>query len=141
MDAVATTQISRLRKMNLKELHAQYQRLFNTRCKSNNREWVFKTVARKIQGDDLPESGKRSTAVPAKITSAKPSKAQGRKERDPRLPKVGATIEREYHGKLLKVAVVEDGFTFHGKHYRSLSGLAAEITGSVINGFAFFRLT
>lgn len=157
MDAVATTQISKLRTMNLKELHEQYQHLFKTPCKSNNREWVFKTVAKKIQGDDEPESAKRPVALSKLIEkhkTIKPSvnraKSQGLNNpgiakkaggRDPRLPKVGSTIERDYKGKTLKVSVTDDGFTYSGKQYRSLSALAKEITGGIINGFAFFRLT
>lgn len=156
MDARATTQISKLRQMNLKQLHEQYRELFKAPCKSNNREWVFKTVARKLQNDEEPESAKRPVSLPALIAkhakkphtqpagkeiapqkSAKRAKAG---ERDPRLPKVGSTIEREYHGKVIKVAVNEDGFTWSGKHFGSLSKLATEITGGIINGFAFFKL-
>ena len=62
-------------------------------------------------------------------------------QRDPRLPKIGTTIERVYKGKKLLVTVTEDGFTFSGKPYRSLSALAMAITGAkAMNGFLFFRL-
>src|SRR5262245_56416127 len=60
---------------------------------------------------------------------------------DPRLPKPGATITREYKGKTLSVKVVEGGFEFAGRQYRSLSALAREVTGAKsINGFLFWGL-
>jgi len=60
--------------------------------------------------------------------------------RDPRLPKVGTTIEREYKGKKLLVRVLEKGFEYEGKEYRSLSSLAKHISGQIVNGFTWFKL-
>jgi len=57
------------------------------------------------------------------------------------ITKPGTTIERVYKGKKLLVTVTEDGFTFSGKPYRSLSALAMAITGAkAMNGFLFFCL-
>jgi hypothetical protein len=119
-------------------------------------------VARKIQGEEEPESSKRpvplaqlvakyskkgrsknatKSAKREKSTEPKKSKAKPVGDRDPRLPKSGTTIEREYKGKKLHVTVAEDGFTFGGKSYKSLSALAAHITGAkAINGYLFFML-
>ena len=69
--------------------------------------------------------------------SAKPRPAG---QRDPRLPKVGTTITKEWHGKKLLVRVLENGFEYDGKSFRSLSGLARHITGQIINGYGFFAL-
>ncbi len=59
---------------------------------------------------------------------------------DPRLPPPGNWIVREYKGRTVQVLVVHDGFENEGKRYKSLSAVAAEITGSHINGFRFFKL-
>jgi len=62
--------------------------------------------------------------------------------RDPRLPAAGETILRTYKGEELSVDVLERGFRWKGDEYRSLSKLAAVVTGQkAINGFAFFKLT
>ena len=59
---------------------------------------------------------------------------------DPRLPPVDAAIERSYQGKQLVVFVLENGFEYNGKLYRSLSSIAHQITGTRWNGFHFFGL-
>lgn len=50
----------------------------------------------------------------------------------------GATILREYQGKTYKVAVLDNGYLYDNKHYRSLSAIANVITGSHCNGRKFF---
>ena len=53
---------------------------------------------------------------------------------DPRLPRVGAVIAREHDGKTIRVKVMEDGFDYRGKTYRSRSAIAREATGTSWNG-------
>lgn len=55
-----------------------------------------------------------------------------------RLPPVGTIITKKFKGKVLEILVTEDGLSYEGRHYRSLSGLAMEITGYPISGFVFF---
>ena len=45
-----------------------------------------------------------------------------------------------YRGRDLVVEVLEEGFVFEERRYRSLSAIAREITGSHWNGFVFFVL-
>jgi len=61
--------------------------------------------------------------------------------RDPRLPKPGSTLSRQYRGHEIRVLVLEDGFEYDGRHYASLSALAREVTGQRWNGLLFFGLT
>ena len=60
---------------------------------------------------------------------------------DPRLPKPGSTITKEWRGKRLEVKVFADHFEFRGKPYRSLSRIACDLVGGSVNGFRFFGLT
>jgi len=62
-----------------------------------------------------------------------------RRCRDPRLPAAGAVLCREYRGVLHEVTVFEEGFTYNGRHYGSLSRIATEITAVQYNGFLFFK--
>jgi len=57
-----------------------------------------------------------------------------------RLPIPGTVITRKYKGKLLEVKVLEKGFEFEGKPYRSLTGIVKKITGAQWNGYNFFDL-
>ena len=161
MDASATTQISKLRRMDLKELQAEYERVFEKPSKSRNREWLFKVIAKKIQDNVEPESANKPVALPTliakfekkprtrsrNITKKSAKKSEGKKtrvkaigERDKRLPKSGTTLSREWHGKKYLVKVLDQGFEFGGKPYRSLSGVAKQISGQIVNGFLWFGL-
>jgi hypothetical protein len=54
--------------------------------------------------------------------------------------KPGAKLVREWQGKPHTVVVVEDGFEWRGKQWRSLSAIAREITGGHWSGPRFFGL-
>jgi len=47
---------------------------------------------------------------------------------------------REWQGSAHRVTMLDDGMAFNGKRYRSLSGVAREITGSRWSGPRFFGL-
>ncbi len=57
-----------------------------------------------------------------------------------RTVKPGAVLVREWRGASHHVSVLENGFSFRGKHYRSLSEVAREITGTRWSGPLFFGL-
>lgn len=61
-------------------------------------------------------------------------------DRDPRLPKPGVILSREYGGLTHEVEVLEEGFRWSGKSHSSLSAIARAITGTSWNGFLFFGL-
>ena len=49
---------------------------------------------------------------------------------------------RPYKGKDYRVTILDEGFRYDGREFRSLSKLASEITGQAsINGYLFMRLT
>jgi hypothetical protein len=52
----------------------------------------------------------------------------------------GTVLLREWHGVTHRVTVLEHGILFRGKHYRSLSQVAREITGCGWSGPLFFGL-
>lgn len=52
----------------------------------------------------------------------------------------GHRLTREWHGTRYDVEVVEDGFTYAGKTFKSLSEVARTITGTSWNGPRFFGL-
>jgi hypothetical protein len=83
-------------------------------------------------------AGGKGASAPAKGARARKGKAR---ERDPRLPPADTVLEREHDGKVIKVKVLEEGFQWKGKTYRSLSAIAKEATGTIWNGLLFFGLT
>lgn len=60
--------------------------------------------------------------------------------RDKRLPIPGSKIIKMYKGRKLEIKVLERGFEFDGKIYKSLSAVSHMITGSNWNAFDFFKL-
>jgi hypothetical protein len=54
--------------------------------------------------------------------------------------KAGALLVREWNGALQRVMVLETGFAWNGKTYRSLSQIARAMTGTTWNGHRFFGL-
>lgn len=63
------------------------------------------------------------------------------KERDSRLPAVGTVITKTYHGQAFEVKILENGFEYQGKTYKSISRVAMEIVKRPISGYVFFGLT
>jgi hypothetical protein len=55
-------------------------------------------------------------------------------------PKTGTRYVREHNGKLHEVTVLDDGFEYEGRTYRSLTEIANAITGTKWSGPAFFGL-
>lgn len=52
-----------------------------------------------------------------------------------------ARHKREHKGEKICTTVLDNGFEYRGKIYRSLSGVAREATGTVWNGYVFYKLT
>ena len=52
----------------------------------------------------------------------------------------GTRLLRQWQGQTHHVTVVESGFEYEGKVWRSLSGIARSITGTAWSGPAFFGL-
>lgn len=137
-------------------LREKFREVTGMETRSNNRPYLIKRIFNALQaqaggvaettaapaptitGEAAAPSRARKTS-PKKDEPAKPAPNEKR-PRDPRLPAPGTVLEREYQGKTLRVKVLEDGFEFRGKTYRSLSAVAREATGTIWNGLLFFHL-
>jgi len=54
--------------------------------------------------------------------------------------KPGTKLVRRWHERLYQVLVLDEGFQFENRHYRSLTPIAREITGAAWSGPRFFGL-
>ncbi len=68
--------------------------------------------------------------------------AAGGKQVRPTAPaiKSGTQLVREWNGRRYQVEVREDGFAMNGDHFKSLSAIALQITGTSWSGPRFFGL-
>jgi hypothetical protein len=60
--------------------------------------------------------------------------------RPSRMAQTGTILIREWKGNTHRVTMLDDGVSFNGKRYRSLSDVARKITGSRWSGPRFFGL-
>ena len=79
-----------------------------------------------------------STHAPANLRRGERERSQP--QRDWRLPPPGALLTRRVVNRQIVVKVLEEGFEFETRRYRSLSAIAREVTGTRWNGLLFFGL-
>lgn len=157
-NATASTtlnEIRRLRDMTVAELHARYADVFGEASRSRNKDFLWKRIAWRLQ--ELAEGGlaervregarQRGSDADLRIVPLAEGRGMTIMEalaptpHDPRVPRAGATLTREFGGINHEVKVLQDGFEYQGRRFRSLSAVAREITGTRWNGMAFFKMT
>jgi hypothetical protein len=151
-------EVAALTRMTVKELRAKYAETFGEDTNANNKAWLVKRVAWRLQAlaeGGLSERAKQragtlandadvrlsppksvATPVPAERTKTAILRFKG----DNRLPPPGTLISRNYKGQTLHVKVLSQGFEFEGEVFKSLSAVAKAITGTHCNGYHFFQL-
>lgn len=151
MERSVRKQIAALEHMTPKELRARYAELFGEITRSGNKPYLVKRIAWRIQANaegSLSERARQRAAELANDADLRlsPPKENERivdlsmDDRDPRLPCPGTILTRRYKGHEVRTTVLPRGFEYQGDVYRSLSAVAKAITGSHVNGFAFFNL-
>ena len=130
----AATQLKTVETLKTKALREKLEELTGKKTRSNNRPYLLKQVIKALEEQAAREATKAKPRTKTKRAAKKP------RERDPRLPPVGTVLEREHKGKKICATVLDDGFEYGGKTYRSLSAVAREATGTIWNGFLFFRV-
>lgn len=161
MNADIYREIKELSRMTVGELREKYLEVFGEETRSRHKEFLRKRIAWRIQAlveGGLSERAKRRAEELAndadlrlrtprdrvgsdlREVKARPRSSHISPSRDSRLPLPGTLLTREYRGRDIVVKVLDDGFEFQGRRYRSLSAIAKEVTGSKWNGFLFFGI-
>ncbi len=148
--AALISRLAEIQTLSTGQLRAQFERLSGRPTRSWNREWLRRKVSWLIQEAARQASDDVETPTLALEVRDQPRSARldsaiqivpGRGVRDPRIPRPGTEIIREYRGLRLTVTVLEQGFEWNGRAFSSLTALAREITGTHWNGRLFFGLT
>ncbi|MEJ2202927.1 MAG: DUF2924 domain-containing protein [Gemmatimonadota bacterium] len=112
--------------------------------KAARKKAAKRTPKKKAATKRAPKKAARKRSTRAKATpkakAATPAKAPAPRERDPRLPRPGGILTRTFKGKEIKVEVLDAGFRYDGKTWRSLSAIAKEVSQTSWNGYLFFGL-
>ncbi len=154
-NASIVAEVEALRGMTVAQLRPKWQEVFGERPRTSNKQHLWRRLAWQIQANaygGLSDRAKKriDELIPEAVqwwesrkTSKDVEKPAPRKQpsaHDPRLPKPGTILTRDYKGQRIEVEVLEDGFAYDGKTYRSLSAVARDVTGSHWNGFLFFGI-
>ncbi len=139
LDAL-NVQLAALSGMDAPELRAEWRRLYRSHPpKLLRRDLLELGVAWKLQErvlGGLSAATKRQLAELARTMSEKSDLAKIRTI----TLKPGARLVRDWNGETHEILVVEDGFLWRGKTWRSLSMIAREMTGTHWSGPRFFGL-
>ena len=158
--------IDTLETATMAELRNKYRELFGETSKSSNKQFLFRRIAFRIQANaegDLSERARRRAleiakdadlrtraprgfdaqpdVIGAPLNTAHSHPTGSQLHRDRRIPAPGTLITRRLRDRHIVVKVLEQGFEFESRHYRSLSAIAREVTGTRWNGLLFFGLT
>jgi len=122
------------------DLRAEWRRLYRADPpKRINRDLLELAVAWKLQEKALGGLGTSIRRQLSSLALTIETKGDLAKSRAVKL-KPGARLIREWHGETHDVMVLDDGFRWRDQHWRSLSVIAREITGTQWSGPRFFGL-
>jgi hypothetical protein len=133
--------VAALRTMPMPELKAEWRTLFDTEPPPFNRRHLENRIAYRIQelayGGLKPETIERLEALGEQLDGGNPIV---RRTRTDMKPIAGTRLIREWKGVEHCVTVLDDGYEYQGRPFKSLSAIARAITGTRWNGLLFFGL-
>ena len=134
-------QVAALKTTPTPELKQRWRELFETEPPPYNRRFLESRLAYRIQelayGGLKPETVKRLEALGEQLDGGN---IVVRRTRADDKPIAGTRLIREWQGVEHTVTVLNDGYEWQGRPYRSLSAIARAITGTRWNGWVFFAL-
>src|SRR5262244_3916456 len=133
-------QIAKLVDRSTRELRLAWRKLHRTGPPLGlSRDLMIRTFANRLQER---VHGGPSLALRRRLQSQAGGLEKGAVSFDPSIAlKTGTTLVRQWRGHTHTVLVREGGFEYEGQRYRSLTGIAEEITGAHWSGPRFFGLT
>ena len=133
--------LAALKSASTPDLKQQWQQLFDTEPPPYNRRFLESRLAYRIQelayGGLKPETVARLEALGEQLDGG--NVVVRRTRVDDKLI-AGARLIRDYRGVEQTVTVLNDGYEWQGRPYRSLSAIARAITGTRWNGWTFFGI-
>ena len=133
--------LQELEQMDSAALRTEWRRLYRAHPpKCVRRDLLMLGVAWKIQEQAYGGLGAATRRQVAELAETLERDGDVTRSRVARL-RPGVKLVREWRGETHTVIVCEEGFEWKGRHWRSLSVIACEITGGHWSGPRFFGLT
>jgi len=160
MASAALAAIEELRGLKIPALRRKYHELFGEQSKSSNNKFLFRRIAWRLQANaegglsdrarrraaEIADDSDLRTGAASELISTQAlrhvprERERSQPQRDWRLPPPGTLLTRPMGNRQIVVTVLEEGFEFETRRYRSLSAIAREVTGTRWNGLLFFGL-
>jgi hypothetical protein len=121
------------------ELRSEWRRLYRSQPPRLSRDLLIRAIAYRIQELRYGGLSKATRRKLAAHVNAPQSEGEVAPEPAQKI-RTGARLVREWNGRTHTVTVQEEGFTYAGRSYRSLTAIVREITGAHWSGPRFFGL-
>ena len=129
--------LDRLAEMPTDELKTEWARRYAAPAPNLSSELLRLGIAYRLQEQKLGGVS-RSTKSLLRRLATPPEERSGP---PPRKLTIGTRLVRDWHGVGHTVTVLQNGFEYDGKQWRSLTAIAKAISGSHCSGPGFFGLT
>jgi hypothetical protein len=158
MDRTVIAAIEELPHQKVAALQKRYRKLFGEESKSQNKQFLFRRIAWRLQANAEGDLSERARRRATEIADDRDLRLRAPKEfitrpdsgpqnvdrsqppKDGRLPEAGSLLTRRVGDRQIVVKVLKEGFEYESRQYRSLSAIAREVTGTRWNGLLFFGL-
>lgn len=131
--------LDRLADMRTDELKAEWGRRYAAPTPNLSRELLRLGIAYRLQEQRLGGVSRSTRTLLHQLAAQ--AKGRERKGPPPRKLTVGTRLVRDWHGIGHTVTVLQNGFEYDGRNWRSLTAIAKAISGSHCSGPRFFGLT
>ena len=131
--------LARLAGLPVEDLKTEWTRRFGAPAPGLSPDLLRLGIGYRLQEQKLGGVS-RSTRTLLRQVAVRSGEADDKKP-IPRKLTPGTRLVRDWHGVGHTVIVLEDGFEFGGRHWKSLTAIARAITGTHWNGPRFFGLT
>lgn len=131
--------LDRLAEMSTGELQVEWARRYAAPVPNLSPELLRAGIAYRLQEERLGGVSRSTKSLLRRMAAQLEEGDQ--KGPPPRKLTVGTRLVRDWHGVGHTVTVLENGFEYDGKKWRSLTAIAKSISGSHCSGPRFFGLT
>jgi hypothetical protein len=121
------------------ELRSEWRRLYGSQPPRLSRDLLIRAIAYRLQELRYGGLSKVTRRKLTALMNAPQSEGEIAAETTQKI-RSGAWLVREWNGRTHTVTVQEEGFTYAGRSYRSLTAIAREITGAHWSGPRFFGI-
>ena len=131
--------LRRLRELSADELRTEWARRYGAPAPSLSPDLLRLGIGYRLQEQRLGGMSRPTRSVLRQV--ARRAAEGDSKAPLPRRLTPGTRLVRDWHGNGHTVVVLDDGFEYDGRHWRSLTAIAKAITGTHWNGYRFFGLS